>query len=178
MRLEDIKQLIEPGNYEVCVGLNKLERRIKEFEEDYALELNPDFQRGHVWTEEQQISYVEYFLKSGRTDTIIYFSCPFFEKGTVDDYYNGLFDYPMVCVDGLQRLTALRKALNHEIKIFGHYLNEFEDEIVFLRKIQRLKFNINTLPTKNDVIKWYLEMNTTGTPHSKEEIERVKKLLL
>ena len=28
--------------------------------EEMGLELNPDFQRGHVWTEQQQIAFLEY----------------------------------------------------------------------------------------------------------------------
>lgn len=177
MKFEDIPQLIQEGDYEVRIGLNYLEKTIKDYEEDYGLELNPDFQRGHVWTEQQQIEYVEFFLKGGKTAKIIYFSCPYFKDGgSYEDYLNGKYDYPMVCVDGLQRLTALRKFLNNEIKVFGHYLNEFEDKVVFLRRINSLRFNVNDLKTKKEVLQWYLEMNTGGTPHSQEEIIRVKEM--
>ena len=37
-------------------------------------------------------------------------------------------------------------------------------------------FNVNNLKTRADVLRWYLEMNTGGTPHSKEEIKRVEEL--
>lgn len=40
-----------------------------------------------------------------------------------------------------------------------------------------IKFNINNLQTRKDIIKWYIDYNSAGTYHSKEEIERVKKLL-
>lgn len=83
----------------------------------------------------------------------------------------------MVCVDGLQRLTAIRKFLNNDLKVFGHYLNEFEDKDVFLRRHNGILFNINDLKTKKEVLKWYLDFNTGGTVHSDEEIIRVKKIL-
>lgn len=176
MKFSEIPQLIESGNYEVNVGLKYLETIIGEYIDDYGLELNPDFQRGHVWTERQQIAYVEFFLKGGKTSNIIYFSCPYFGGiGSYEDYLNGKYDYPMVCVDGLQRLTALRKFLNNEIKVFGYYLNEFEDKDIILRR-SSLRFNVNNLKTKKEVLQWYLEMNTGGTPHSQEEITRVKEM--
>ena len=40
-----------------------------------------------------------------------------------------------------------------------------------------IKFNVNNLQTREELLTWYLEMNTGGTPHSDEEIERVKGLL-
>ena len=37
--------------------------------------------------------------------------------------------------------------------------------------------NVNDLKTKKEVLQWYVQMNAGGTPHSAEEIERVKKLM-
>ena len=38
-------------------------------------------------------------------------------------------------------------------------------------------FHVNDLKTKKEVLQWYIEMNTGGTPHSQEEILRVKNML-
>ena len=73
----------------------------------------------------------------------------------------------MVCVDGLQRLTSLRKFLNNELKVFGYYLNEFEDAML-LKKRYRLLININDLKTREEVLKWYIDFNSGGTVHSEE----------
>jgi len=40
-----------------------------------------------------------------------------------------------------------------------------------------MRININDLPTRKDVLQWYLQMNTGGTVHTEEEINRVKMLL-
>jgi len=40
-----------------------------------------------------------------------------------------------------------------------------------------LKFNVNDLQTRGEVLQWYIEMNSGGVVHSDEEIKRVKKLL-
>jgi Protein of unknown function DUF262. len=171
MKFSDIKPFTKDGDYEVNIGLKYLESALKDYEKDYGLELNPDFQRGAVWTEEQQIAYVEFFLRDGKTARIIYFNCPSFYRNVKKQ------DSPMVCVDGLQRLTALRKFLNNELKAFGSYLNDFEDKDIMLRKISQLRFNINNLQTRKEVLQWYLDFNTGGTVHNQEEIDRVKKLL-
>ncbi|MBY6838776.1 DUF262 domain-containing protein [Clostridium botulinum] len=177
MKYKDIIKPFTPnGDYEVNIGLNYLETILKDYYDDYGLELNPDFQRGNVWTEEQQIAYLEFFLRDGATSRVIYFNCPFFTCGSVDDYKNGKYEMPMVCVDGLQRLTAIRKFLRNELKVCGYTLNEFEDKDILLRKMG-LRFNVNNLKTKKEVLQWYLDFNTGGTVHSQEEITRVKKML-
>lgn len=81
----------------------------------------------------------------------------------------------MYCVDGLQRLTAMRRFLKNEIPIFGTYCNEFEDSNALYSF--SLKFNVNCLQTRKDMLQWYIDMNSGGTVHSEEEINRVKKLL-
>lgn len=40
-----------------------------------------------------------------------------------------------------------------------------------------MKVNVNDLKTKREVLEWYVQMNAGGTPHSPEEIERVRRLM-
>ena len=40
-----------------------------------------------------------------------------------------------------------------------------------------IKFNINNLAYKKDVLKWYLEMNSGGTVHSDSELNRVREMI-
>lgn len=177
MKISDIKMLMPCGSYEVNVHLGYIESWLKYAEEEYGLELNPDFQRGNVWTEEQQIKYVEFFLRGGKTANIIYFNCPQFDMGSCERIKNADV-LPMQCIDGLQRLTALRKFIKGNLKVFGNNtIDDFEDKKMLLRRYDTLKFNVNNMQTKADVIKWYLDFNTGGTIHSEEEISRVKKLL-
>jgi glycosyltransferase involved in cell wall biosynthesis len=109
---------------------------------DLGLELNPDFQRGHVWTEQQQIKYIEHLLRGGKTATTLYFNHP---------NWMGNFEGEFVCVDGLQRLTAIQKFMNNEIPAFDTYLDEFEDKDMLLRSIQ-ITVNINNLWCRSSII--------------------------
>lgn len=169
-KFSDIPQFTRDGNYQCDVNISRIPRWIKEMEEDMNLQLNPDFQRGHVWTEEQQIAWLEFFFKGGKSGNIIYFNCPSWHWSVPDGAYN-----EFVCVDGLQRLTAICRFINNEIKVFGSYFSEYTD--LAMLNIHTVKLNVNDLKTEREVLQWYIDMNAGGTPHTTEEIERVKKLI-
>lgn len=172
MKFKDIPQLTRDGSYQANIPMRYILDKIKEWEEDdyYQLQLNPKFQRGHVWTEEQQIAYVEFLLRGGKSAKVIYFNKPSWNICSSFGY-----DYDdFVCVDGLQRLTAIMRFLNNEIKVFDTYYKDFEDKLPMGID---LIFNVNNLQTEKEVLQWYVDMNAGGTPHANEEIERVKKMI-
>lgn len=135
----------------------------------HGLILNPDFQRGHVWTQRQQEKYVEYFLRGGVSGKTVYLNYPSWFRKASTDYDD------FVCVDGLQRITALTKFWNDELRVFGSYRSEFEDTP--RPTLHRLEVYINDLQTKKEVLQWYIEMNEGGTPHTETEIQRIKRML-
>ena len=169
-RFKDIPQFTREGNYQVDMDIRRIPEWIKNEQREMNLQLNPGFQRGHVWTEEQQIAWLEFFLKGGKSGNIVYFNCPSLHHSVKDGYYD---EY--VCVDGLQRITSICRFINNEIKVFGSYYNEYEDPRIVSR--HTLKFNVNDLKTEKEVLQWYIDMNAGGTPHTNEEIERVKKMI-
>lgn len=70
-KFSDIPQFTRDGSYQCDLNINRVPIWIKEMEEDMNLQLNPDFQRGHVWTEEQQIAWLEFFLKGGKSGNLL-----------------------------------------------------------------------------------------------------------
>lgn len=173
-KFSDIPQFTAVGDYEVFIPLIDLEDNLKRYDDGYGLELNPDFQRGHVWTKEQQIAWLEFFFRGGRTSRVIYFNCAEFSCGYAKNREQCDIE-GMICVDGLQRLTALRAFLNNEVPIFGTYYKDFEDEMRWSE--HGVYFNVNSLQTRRELLTWYIEMNSGGTPHTTEEIERVKQMI-
>lgn len=173
MKFKDIPQFIETGSWECNYGfvylVDTIEKWSNGIDTDVKLEMNPDFQRGHVWTEQQQIAFVESVLKGGAKNArVIYLNNPNWMRYSDRPYRD------FVCVDGLQRYTAIKRFVKNEIKVFGYYLNEFEDK---LRGKHDMRLNVNDLPTRKNVLQWYLEINSGGTIHTNEEIDKVKKLL-
>ena len=169
-RFKDIPQFTADGSWQADFDFNYLVKFINSNIEEEGLELNPDFQRGHVWTEEQQIKWIEFFLRGGKTGNIIYLNKPDWMGTVPEGAYNDF-----VCVDGLQRITAIQRFMKNEIPVFGSYYNEFEDSV---RLAQTIKVNINNLKSKKEVLQWYIDMNSGGTPHSDEEIARVRSLII
>lgn len=136
------------------------------------LELEPDFQRGHCWSMTQRREYIEYCLRGGKTGHDIYFN----QMGSLHNV-----THPYVCVDGLQRLTTIQMFMDDKLEVFGH--NKCSD---LIRNSKNKRFpiqthcvyiHVNNLQSRADVLRWYLEMNAGGTPHSSEELTRVRKLL-
>lgn len=173
MKWKDIPKFISTDScYHVNQGLRSFINVINEFETDgyHNLQLNPDFQRGHVWTEQQQREYIEYVLRGGKSGLSFYFNKPSWKTQLEVSGYDDF-----VCVDGLQRITAITKFINNELMVFDQYYKDFD------RKLGLMEFPIdmyiNDLKTKADVLTWYIQMNAGGTPHSKEEIEKVQRIL-
>ena len=164
-KLADIPQFTQQSPYRVDQSWIELERWI-ERQAELDIQLNPDFQRGHVWTEQQQIAYCEYMLSGGIGARAILFNHP----GWMDDW-KGDF----VLVDGLQRVTAARRFMRNEIPVFGTLLRDYEDKLYF--GSPSFSIHVNNLSTRAAVLRWYLELNTGGVVHTDEEIDRVRVLL-
>ena len=170
MRFQDIEPFTRHSEWSVTVGLGYLLQHVADAENDMGLDLEPDFQRAHVWTEAQQTRFVEYFLRGGLSGRDLYFNHPNWRSVTK-------LEGPYVIVDGKQRLHALMRFMRNELPVFGYRLNEYTDS---LRQIDsaRVQWHVNNLKKKSEVLQWYLSLNFLGTPHTVEELERVRGLLL
>lgn len=165
-----IPKFTDDARYRVYTDLKYLRDAIDCYIKDYNLNMNPDFQRGHVWTQEQQSAYVEFLIRGGAGASEIRFNYPNWQKG-----YSETDE--MVVVDGLQRLTACLKFVDSKLPVFdGYYLDDIENVNPMLRGIN-LIFMVNGLRTRKEVLQWYLELNSGGTPHSNEELDRVRGML-
>lgn len=174
MKCDDIEQFTSSGAYRVDFSFVGLSKAIDDYVTALGLITDPDFQRGHVWTKEQQSAFVEYFLRGGKSGTTIYLNHPNWRtfKTKVDGYND------FTLVDGLQRITAVKAFLAGEIPAFGVYIKDFEDDWIMDDYVHH-KFTvcINDLQSKEEVLKWYIDMNKGGTPHTREEIAKVEELL-
>ena len=59
-----IKRISFP-TYHVNIAQLSLEKHIEDWTKSYRWGMNPEFQRGHVWTHKQRIRYIEYILEGG-----------------------------------------------------------------------------------------------------------------
>ena len=170
-RFQDIPQVTQDGHYRIHVSwdylLEHLENwMVRDTHGLAALDINPEFQRGHVWTKQQQIAYVEFELRGGVGSDELRFNCV---------GWGGSYKGPFVLVDGKQRLEAVCRFLRNEIPSFSHYFSEYTDQLRI--NGPHFEFRVNNLETEKQVLQWYLEMNDGGTPHTEEELNKVRKML-
>ena len=165
-KFSDIPQFVHDGNWQCYFDLHRVWEWVDSQSKDGPVDLNPPFQRAHVWSEAQQIAWLEFHLRGGKTGRVIYFNHP----------YWGNFSKPgtLTIVDGKQRLEAIRRFIGNEIPVFG---NLYRDHTDSPRVRQGIEICVNTLKTDAEVVQWYIDMNAGGTPHTNDEIEKARHYL-
>jgi len=172
---DELRAIIRPmpsAVYEVDTHCTYIEKALDNFREDCGLNLTPDFQRGHVWTQEQQERWIEAVIRNAIavSGLLIQFNAPNWNHAGTGDLPDEI-----VCVDGLQRLTAMRRFLAGEILAFGRTAEQFKGTPFDIGRY-RFRLAIHTFQTRAELLTYYLDLNAGGTPHPKKEIERVKAL--
>lgn len=160
----DIPQF-PPSTYEVATRLKSIEEQVTFHIEGFGLNLDPDFQREHVWTKNQRIAYMEYLLQGGEVAKTLIFSCKKWREGNPEEY---------VLVDGKQRLESIRAFIRNELPVFGKFYGDIQ--LVGLGPM--INWRVVEVNSREDALRLYLSLNCGGTPHSKKELDRVRGLLV
>lgn len=137
-----------------------------------GLDLDPPYQRGHVWDTAKESAYIGYMLKGGKGPPIW--------VNRYEDARTGGKNWlgePVTVIDGKQRLTALIRWVQGEIPAVLNDLEIWYKELSkidrrFLPKLDVIYVNM----TIKDQMKLYLNLNG-GVAHTAEELDRVRELL-
>lgn len=166
------------------VGLDKLRAGYVQFDTvDYSLtrlekvvfakgdewDLDPDYQRGHVWTEKQQQLFLGHLFEVGRMPLV------FLNMGSRES-----FTERIEVLDGKQRITACLRFLRNELPaelLSGRQLwfKDFDERD--RRGSPRIKCAQVYLGTRAEVLRFYLRLNAGGIIHSQAELDRVRAML-
>lgn len=141
-----------------------------------SVQMNPDFQRGHVWNKDQKVAFIEAILR-GTAPMKVIFNSPSYREARPD---GDLPEYDLVCVDGLQRITAVQEFVRGEFRIFDDTMSyEDLDGTSFSFRRTRFKFDlyIYAFNRRKDLLEFYVTLNSGGTVHTKEELDRVRALI-
>lgn len=179
-RTEALTAIIQPlpsPKYEVDYQFSGVERMLEWLADGTGVhvELNPDYQRGHVWTPSQKVHFITNILRGIVTQAglTIQFNAPAWENKATGDLPD-----QVQCIDGLQRLTAVREFLAGEYKVMGLSADDLEGtKYDFKRTLYRFRVHVHTFQTRKTLLAYYLDINGGGTPHSQSELDRVAKLL-
>lgn len=160
LHIKDIYKPLRGSTVEVSLDFLKMTL-------DRGYILDPDFQRDHVWTDEQASEFVGFILEGGQTGQPIVVNTRRYENEGIK-----------IVVDGKQRLTSLVRWLNGEIPATlsdGRQINRNNIE----GRLSRVSLSFLRVDmTRDEMLAYYIKTNSGGTVHSEEEIERVRRLLL
>lgn len=174
MKIADIPELIYCPPSGVMLDLDYLEPMLERWKDTYGLDLDPEFQRGHVWTLAIKVKFLEFLFKGGQVPPVR-FNSPAFGGHTHSKKSD--LDETIFIVDGKQRLTACLEFIQGKIAIFdGKFISDFDDPQLLLRKAN-MTYIVNRLQTKKELYQWYLEMNEGQIAHTDEELDKVRKLI-
>src|SRR4051812_12518846 len=115
---EAIPPYTKHSGYSVTVSWSYLEKQLSSMDEPGGmLDLDPDFQRAHVWNDEKRSRYVQHILRGGRSARDLFFNCATWNS-------NGIakptaWQRKVELVDGKQRLDAVRSFLDNRVTAFG-----------------------------------------------------------
>ncbi|BDH16537.1 MAG: hypothetical protein [Bacteriophage sp.] len=130
----------------------------------------PKYQRNNdKWTQEMQRSFVENIFLGASSEILL---C------SIEENLNDSLYLDCKVLDGLQRLTALKKFVDNELEIFnGKKREDFERNNMFKRNIaDRLVIKIYSFNNEKEAVKFYIAMNRNIT-HSNEDIKRAETYL-
>jgi hypothetical protein len=143
-----------------------------------AWDLNPDYQRGAVWTKTQQSRFIGHLLEGGQAPLLFvqrYDSPKNAPAGHKKDYY----DLPNEVIDGQQRIRAILAWMANEIpaEISDGRLLWYEDtDEIDRRGLPHVKVAILDIPRK-ERLEFYLRLNFGGVAHTAEDLDKVRELL-
>lgn len=162
------------SGYRVDHHLARIEDQLATYDHDArsrggTFELCPDFQRGHVWDAPKQAAFIENLLRA-IAPTTIRFNCPtWLEQREVGD----LDPNTLVCVDGLQRLTAMRAFMDGSLTVFDGLGAADLKGTAFDPARFRWQAEIFEFTWRKDLLQFYLDLNGGGVVHAPEELARV-----
>jgi hypothetical protein len=175
----ELIRLIRPlpeATWQADYPMRSLESGLEGLAKDFgAVNMTPDFQRGHVWTDEQRKAFCEALIRKAIPQYLlmIQFNCPHWHREVETD-----LPREIQCVDGLQRLTTIRRMLAGDIRPFGLHINEFDETTFSVRRIHFcVRFCMHNFKTRKELLQYYYDINAGGTPHTAAELEKIRSLL-
>ena len=141
--------------------------------DDYGIDLDPEYQRGNVWTLSQKQALIDSMFKNVDIGKFAIIKRRWGKNPNEPET-----PFLSEMLDGKQRLTAIYEFIIGKFKFKGLYFHELNpwDQ----NHIRRYKINLGeTTPlTKEQKLRHFLKLNTSGTPVSEEHLDKVRKMWL
>lgn len=140
---------------------------------DYGIDLEPDYQRGNVWTDAQKVALIDSVF---RNIDIGKFTIIKRNWGKDPNKPETPFMYEML--DGKQRITALYEFYTGKFKYKGLYFYEMHPRDREHFKHYSISESETEPLTDEQKYRYFLKLNTTGMPVDKKHLRKVRELWL
>lgn len=137
----------------------------------WGVDLDPEYQRGNVWTEEQKYNLIDSVFKNIDIGKFTIIRRPWGDNPNV----------PMTpklyeMLDGKQRLTALYEFYIGKFKYKGMYYHELNPMDMYHFTEYSINWAETGRLTKEQKYRYFLKLNTTGVPVDPKHLEKVKEM--
>lgn len=141
--------------------------------DEYGIDLNPEYQRGNVWTHDQKVALIDSIFKNVDIGKFAVIKRPWGNnpsKPLTPKLYEML--------DGKQRLTAIWEFYCGRFKYKGKYFYELHPRDRSHFKHYTISYAETNPMTDEQKYRYFLKLNTTGTPVDPEHLNKVRDLWL
>lgn len=161
---------LQNRNQYLFSGIQNVETSI----DRYDLDLDVSFQRDHVWTIDQKRALIRSLFLDMPIGNFYINRVPIFDRDVYRE--NNLSEIDNVVFDGKQRLSAILEYLNGDFSvhfeghdIFAYNIEESVRNRIFSKTVNVYETEFSNL---NDLIDYYVLINSNQTKHSQEEIDK------
>lgn len=164
--IDKLEVLQEDVDIRFSYSQRQLESLLHILYRDIGLDLDPDYQRGNVWTLAQKVALIDSIFKNidiGKF-TII-------RRRWKDD-----IDYLYEILDGKQRTIAISEFFEGRFTYQGMRYQDLHPSDQNHFKNYAISYaEINPL-TNEQKYRYFLKLNTSGQPHEEEHLNKVKEM--
>jgi len=177
--LEDIiDRTPVPGVDFRMVTIPEVVRAQGSYSDEPPWDLNPEYQRGHVWTDTQAERFIGHLCEGGEAPKI-YIQRWDSPKNAPEGSGTHYIDLPPEVIDGQQRLRAILRFLDGEIaaeltdsrRLWFRDFTEIEARMLPMVRVHYVDLS------QEERLRFYLKLNRGGTVHSTAEIKKAETLL-
>jgi len=133
-------------------------------EEKNKIDLNPPYQREHVWDLDDKVSLIKSIFDGNDIGMLAIVT-----NDTMDEYY-------YTVLDGKQRITAIIEYVMDLYAVDGVYYSNLNrnDRRLFRNTRMNIGYVDSTEMTEEKIIKYFLKLNSSGRVMDKSHIEKIK----
>jgi len=140
---------------------------------EYGIDLEPEYQRGNVWSKQQKYDLIDSIFKNIDIGKFAVIKRPWGKNPNVPATPK-LYEM----LDGKQRLTALFEYYTGRFKYRGKYFYELCHKDKGHFKHYSVSYAESSPLTKEQKYRYFLKLNTTGIPVDINHIKKVRELWL